>query len=280
MLVTGAGSGIGRAVSLVLARAGHCVYASMRLNAEHGPAHAEEARQFAARENADLRVIELDVLSEASCRAAVDQVLGEQGRIDVVVNNAAYALFGAAEEASDDQIRHQIDTNLIGSIQVIRAALPHLRAQGGGRILQVSSEGGQIAYPNFSLYHATKWGIEGFVEAVAQEVAPFGIAFTIVEPGPTRTNFGAGLVSPPPMAVYDDTPAGELRRAVMAGAFPIPGDPAKMADAMMDAAEHTPAPRRLLLGSGAYARVHAGLADRLSALEAQREVALATDVDA
>jgi NAD(P)-dependent dehydrogenase (short-subunit alcohol dehydrogenase family) len=89
----------------------------------------------------------------------------------VVVNNAGYGLFGAGEEVSDEQIRQQIDTNLIGSIQVIRAAPPHLRAQGGGRILQAASEGGQIAYPNFSVYHATKWGIEGFVEAVAQRVA-------------------------------------------------------------------------------------------------------------
>jgi NAD(P)-dependent dehydrogenase (short-subunit alcohol dehydrogenase family) len=87
-------------------------------------------------------------------------------------------------------MRQQIDTNLVGSIQVIRAALPHLRAQGGGRILQVSSEGGQIAYPGFSLYHATKWGIEGFVEAVSQEAAPFSIEFTIIEPGPTATDFG------------------------------------------------------------------------------------------
>ena len=94
-------------------------------------------------------------------------------------------------------MRQQIDTNLVGSIQVIRAALPHLRAQGGGRILQVSSEGGQIAYPGFSLYHATKWGIEGFVEAVSQEVAPFNIEFTIIEPGPTATDFGKSLVSTP-----------------------------------------------------------------------------------
>ena len=270
--ITGTSSGLGRVLTEKLLARGDRVAATLR--------RTDALDDLRALGGDRLWTAQLDVSDMETVRLVVDRAFRDLGRIDVVVNNAAYALFGAAEEASDDQIRHQIDTNLIGSIQVIRAALPHLRQQGGGRILQVSSEGGQIAYPNFSLYHATKWGIEGFVEAVAQEVAPFGIAFTIVEPGPTRTNFGAGLVSPPPMAVYDDTPAGELRRAVMAGAFPIPGDPAKMADAMMDAAEHTPAPRRLLLGSGAYARVHAGLADRLSALEAQREVALATDVDA
>ncbi len=240
--ITGTSSGLGRVLTEKLLARGDRVAATLR--------RTDALDDLRALGGDRLWTAQLDVSDMETVRSVVDRAFRDLGRIDVVVNNAAYALFGAAEEASDDQIRHQIDTNLIGSIQVIRAALPHLRAQGGGRILQVSSEGGQIAYPNFSLYHATKWGIEGFVEAVAQEVAPFGIAFTIVEPGPTRTNFGAGLVSPPPMAVYDDTPAGELRRAVMAGAFPIPGDPAKMADAMMDAAEHTPAPRRLLLGSG------------------------------
>ena len=133
-------------------------------------------------------------------------------------------------------MRQQIDTNLVGSIQVIRAALPHLRAQGGGRILQVSSEGGQIAYPGFSLYHATKWGIEGFVEAVSQEVAPFNIEFTIIESGPTATDFGKGMVSTPPTAVYEDTPVGEIRRAWSSGRFSVRGDAQKTARAMIDCA--------------------------------------------
>ena len=137
---------------------------------------------------------------------------------------------------SDSQIDQQIATNLTGSIQIIRAALPHLRAQGGGRILQVSSEGGQIAYPNFSLYHATKWGIEGFVESVAQEVAPFGIEMTLVEPGPARTGFGAALVTAQPMAEYDATPAGAVRRGIADGSFVIRGDAAKMVKAMLDCA--------------------------------------------
>ena len=115
------------------------------------------------------------------------------GRVDVVVGNAGYGLFGAGEEYTDDQIRHIIDTNLVGSIQLIRAALPHLRAQGGGRIIQLSSYGGQVvAFPGSSIYHATKWGIEGFAAAVATEVAPFNIGVTIVEPGGARTEFRYG----------------------------------------------------------------------------------------
>ena len=107
----------------------------------------------------------------------------------MIVSNAGYGLFGAAEELSDAQIDHIVATNLVGSIQLIRAALPHLRAQGGGRIIQMSTYGGQVAFAGNSMYHATKWGIEGFVDSVAQEVAPFGIGMTIVEPGGARSDF-------------------------------------------------------------------------------------------
>jgi len=215
----------------------------------------------------------------AAVRRVVDRAFAELGQIDVVVNNAGYGLFGAAEEVSDDQIRHQIDTNVIGSIQVIRAALPHLRAQGGGRILQVSSEGGQMVYPNFSLYHTTKWAIEGFVESVALEVAPFGIELTLIEPGPARTDFGKGLVIPPPMAVYEHTPAGEIRRVLASGGFEVKGDPDKMVKAMIESVDRSPAPRRLALGSTTYASIRAALVSRLAELDAQKAITLSTDVD-
>ncbi|KAF1050707.1 MAG: Diacetyl reductase [(S)-acetoin forming] [Burkholderia gladioli] len=168
-------------------------------------------------------------------RAAVDRAFAAFGRIDVAVGNAAYGLFGAVEEATDAQIDRQIATNITGSIQFVRAVLPHLRRQGGGRIVQVSSEGGQIAYPGFSLYHATKWGIEGFLESVAQEVKPFGIDVLIVEPGPTRTQFCASLDRTEPMPCYDATPVGEIRRAIASGAFNEYGDAERTVDAMLPA---------------------------------------------
>ena len=115
-------------------------------------------------------------------------------------------MFASVEEASDEQIERVLDTNLLGSIHVIRAALPHLRAQGHGRILQVSSAGGQTTYPNFSYYHASKWGIEGFCETIAQEVAPLGIGVTIVEPGATPTGFGGALDTAPAMSAYEPRP--------------------------------------------------------------------------
>ena len=270
-LVTGASSGIGRKLTELLLARGERVAATLR--------RAGALDTLQAQYGDSLWVASLDVTDTARIRAVVDRAFDELGRIDVVVSNAGYGLFGAAEEVSDEQIRHQIDTNLLGSIAVIRAALPHLRAQGGGRVLQVSSEGGQVAYPNFSLYHASKWGIEGFVEAAAQEVAPFGIEFTIVEPGPTRTEFGGALVSPPPMTAYENTPADDVRRAITTGAFAVKGDAGKTAQAMIDVAGSSPAPRRLTLGSQAYANVRAALTGRLAALEAQREIALSADAE-
>ncbi len=269
--ITGTSSGLGRLLTEKLLARGDRVAATLR--------RVDALDDLHARYGDQLWVAPLDVTDTDAVRDVTDRAFAALGRIDVVVSNAAYGRFGAAEELTDEQIRHQIDTNLIGSIQVIRSALPHLRAQGGGRILQVSSEGGQIAYPNFSLYHASKWAIEGFVESVAQEVAPFGIAFTIVEPGPARTSFSAGLVSPSPMAIYDDTPAGEVRRAVAAGAFALRGDPGKMVDAMIASADREPAPRRLLLGRDAYARVRAALVARVAALDEQRDIAMSTEAD-
>ena len=269
--ITGTSSGFGRAMTEKLLARGDRVAATLRKSGALDDLKA----QYGDR----LWIAALDVTDGNAVRAVVDRAFAEVGRIDVVVSNAGYGLFGTGEEVSDAQIRHQIDTNLIGSIALIRAALPHLRAQGGGRIVQVSSEGGQIAYPSFGLYHATKWGIEGFIEAVAQEVAPFGIGFTIAEPGPSKTDFGKGLVRAREMQVYDATPAGELRRAVAAGAFVLTGDAGKMAQAMIDSAEVSPAPRRLVMGASSYAAIRAALVQRIAELDAQKQVAFSTDSD-
>lgn len=270
-LITGSSSGIGRALVEQLLARGDRVAATLR--------RTDVLSELQTQYGEQLWLGALDVNDPAAIRQVVRQAFNDLGHIDVVVSSAGYALFGAAEEVSDEQIEQQLQTNLIGSIQLIRACLPHLREQGGGRILQVSSEGGQLAYPNFSLYHASKWGIEGFVEAVAQEVAPFGIQLTLVEPGPTRTNFGAALVSPSPMAVYEQTPAGDVRRAVASGAFALKGDPEKMAREMILVAASTLAPKRLLLGSDAYDRVHSALTERLTTLEQQQTQARSTELD-
>ena len=267
--ITGVSSGFGRIMTEKLLERGDRVAGTAR--------KLEQLAELKAKYGDQLWLAFLDLTNSDAVRRTVDSAFDQLGKIDVVVNNAGYGLFGAAEEVSDEQIRHQIETNLIGSIQVMRAALPHLRKQGGGRILQVSSTGGQFAFPAFSLYHATKWGIEGFVESVAQEVAPFGIELTIVEPGANGTNFAAGMVSPPSLEVYDKTPVGEVRRAVANHAFPMPGDPRKAAQAMIDCVDVHPAPLRLPLGSDTYTLVRGALEKRLTALESQKEIALAAD---
>ncbi len=270
--ITGTSSGFGRALTEELLESGDRVAATVR-----NPASMDRLKE---RYGARLWLATLDVTDADSIRQVVSAAFDQLGHIDVVVNNAGYGLAGAAEELTDRQIQHQIDTNLLGSIQVVRAALPFLRNQGGGRVIQLASMGGQMAFPGLSLYHATKWGIEGFIEATAQDVAPFGIEFTIVEPGSARTNFGgSSMAAGEPMPVYDVTPVGDLRRAAAAGAFPTPGDPRKMAQAIIDSTYCRPAPRRLALGSDAYTMIRQTLIGRIAELDAQRAIAMSTDAD-
>jgi NAD(P)-dependent dehydrogenase (short-subunit alcohol dehydrogenase family) len=267
--ITGASSGLGRIMTEKLLGRGDRVIGTAR--------RTDALSDLSAAHGELLHVSALDLTDTAAIRATLVEVFERFGRFDVIVSNAGFGLFGAAEELTDDQIDRQLATNLTGSIQLIRASLPHLRAQGGGRIVQVSSEGGQIAYPAFSLYHASKWGIEGFIESVAQEVAPFGIDFVIAEPGPTGTNFGAALDRAKPMEVYERTPAGEVRRGISSGEFVIRGDAANTVDAMIATADSEHPPFRLALGSTAYENIRAALANRLGALEAQRDVAFSAD---
>ena len=198
-----------------------------------------------------------------------------------MISNAGYGLFGAAEELTDAQVDHIIATNLTGSIQLIRAALPHLRAQGGGRIIQLSTYGGQVAFPGNSLYHATKWGIEGFCESVAQEVAPFGIGVTIVEPGGARTEFryGSAQVAETHARVRRQ-PRARLPAHARPGQRPGPRRPGP--DGRPDHRE-----RRCRTGAAAHGARLAGAGDTLATLrtrienfEAQAELAASTDFPA
>jgi NAD(P)-dependent dehydrogenase (short-subunit alcohol dehydrogenase family) len=269
-LITGISSGFGREMAgQVLAR-GERVAGTVR--------RRDSVRDLERQYGKALWVGELDLAETRAIRPLVDAAFDACGRIDVVVSNAGYGLFGAAEELSDEQVEHQLDTNLLGSIQLVRAALPHLRSQGGGRILQVSTVGGQAAFPGASLYHASKWGIEGFIDALAQEVAVFGIGCTLVEPGGARTGFryqGSRLA--PRIAAYDASPASHARRMIEEAASVPIGDPVRMVERMIASVDEQPAPRRLALGSDAWGAMHKQLAERLAALEAQRALAFSTD---
>ncbi len=263
--ITGTSSGFGRLLTERLLQRGDRVAATLR--------RPETLSDLHQQHGARLWTAQLDVTDAHQVRHVIDDAFATLGSIDVVVNNAGYGVFAAVEEASEQQVRQSIETNLLGSIHVIRAALPRLRAQRAGRILQISSAGGQTTYPNFSYYHAAKWGIEGFCETVAQEVAPFGISVTIVEPGATPTGFGASLDTAPVMAEYEETPAGEVRRAIGSGAFVLPNDPNKVAAAIVDLVESGATPLRLPLGSDAYDDVRRSLVARLAEHDMHRDIA-------
>ncbi|WP_409308912.1 SDR family oxidoreductase [Pectobacterium sp. B1J-3] len=267
--ITGTSTGLGRLMTERLLSRGDKVIATLRKQG----ALADLQTMYGEK----LKIIILDVTDSAAVKSATKQAFLDNEKIDVLVSNAGYGLFGAAEEVSDAQITRQIATNLVGSIQFIRAALPYLRKQGGGRIVQISSEGGQMAWPNFSLYHATKWGVEGFIESVSQEVAPFGIDFLIAEPGPTDTNFVSGVDIAEPMACYEQTPAGIVRRSLVDGSLEIKGDAVKTADAIIAAVDSENLPFRLALGSKAYHSIRQALTLRLETLETTKSITLSVD---
>src|SRR3954463_11144145 len=155
----------------------------------------------------------LDVTDRAADFAAVASAHEHFGRLDVIVNNAGYGQFGMVEELSENDARRQIETNLFGALWVTQAALPFLREQGGGHIMQVSSIGGISAFPNVGMYHASKWGLEGFSQALAQEVADFGIAVTIIEPGGFSTDWAGDSAShSTPLPAYDEVREKTLQR--------------------------------------------------------------------
>jgi NAD(P)-dependent dehydrogenase (short-subunit alcohol dehydrogenase family) len=267
--ITGVNSGFGRHMTEQLLERGDRVAGTVRRPGSVDDLKDKYGDRF--------WVATLDVTDLPSVRVTVDRAFAELGRVDVIVNNAGYGLFGAAEELTDEQVIAQINTNLLGSIQVVRAALPHLRAQGGGRLIQMSTYGGQATNPGASLYHAGKWGIEGFMEGTARDVAPFNIGVTIVEPGGARTEFRFdSLQIAEPLAAYDGTPAAMVRGAKDRSRPPL-GDPAKMATIIIDSAGQEPAPLRLVLGSDAYRFVTAALRERLAQIEPQEAAAATTD---
>ncbi|MCA7001633.1 SDR family oxidoreductase [Dickeya solani] len=269
-LITGVSTGFGRELTQQLLAKGDCVVGTVRNLASVQPLMDQWPETF--------RPEILDVTDTGAISGVVDRTFKQFGRIDVAISNAGYGLFGAAEELSDRQIEQMIATNLLGSIQFIRRVIPIMRQQGGGRIIQISSYGGQVAFPGNSLYHATKWGIEGFVESVAQEVAPFGIGMTLVEPGGARTEFRYGSAQVATlMPVYDATPAHAFLRMLDPANGLAPGDPARMATRIIESVDRQPAPLRMVLGSQALQGTIDVLRERLRNFEQQVDLAASTD---
>jgi NAD(P)-dependent dehydrogenase (short-subunit alcohol dehydrogenase family) len=207
--------------------------------------------------------LELDVTDRTAAFGVVKQAFDHFGRIDIVVNNAGYGLFGMIEELSEADIRDQMATNLFGALWVTQAALPYFRAQGGGHFLQVSSIGGISAFPNVGGYHASKWALEGFSQALAQEVADFGIHVTLIEPGGFSTDWaGSSAQHATPLAAYDTfrEKAAEARKARTAQ----PGDPHASATAVMKIVDAENPPLRVFFGDAPLAIATADYEGRLA----------------
>jgi NAD(P)-dependent dehydrogenase (short-subunit alcohol dehydrogenase family) len=263
--ITGASGGLGRHVVEYALQKGDFVTATVR----RIPALDDLRQRYGDRLSVEL----LDLSPPADVDTVVTRVI-EARPVDIVVNNAGYALVGAAEEMSIDQIRDQVEVLLIAPMLLTRAFLAPMREQGGGRIVQISSMGGQVAVPSHSAYHAGKWGLEGFTESVAQEVADFDIRLTVVEPGGTRTDFLSAMKFTQESKPYRDTAVGEIRRALRsADQGALTADPRMIAAIIYDTTRQSDPPLRLTLGLDSVESVHGALTRRLSALESQRALA-------
>jgi NAD(P)-dependent dehydrogenase (short-subunit alcohol dehydrogenase family) len=226
-----------------------------------------------------VKTLALDVTDKSAVDMAVRQANDHFGRIDVVVNNAGFGLFGAIEEVTEAQARAQIETNLFGALWVSKAVLPYMRAQGFGHIIQVSSAGGVAAYPTFGLYHASKWALEGFSQALQGEVAQLGLKVTIVEPGGYATQWGrSSAVHSEPIQAYD--PIRNAMTSAMGSM--VLGDPIATAPAIMKVVDAAEPPLRIFLGAGNLEMIRAEYAGRIAvweqwdpvAIEAQGKTAL------
>lgn len=268
IFITGINRGLGRCLAEQILEAGGRVAGTAR--------DLSQLSDLKVRHGDRLWLSMLDLTDVRGIEQALGSAFAELGRVDVVVSNAGYSLLGAAEECTEEQIRHILDTNLLGSIYLARAAVPMMRAQGAGRLVQISSSVGHTAFPGLALYCASKWAIEGFYEALAIEVAGFGISTTLVQPGAIRTEFGSSGVVSQEHEAYRGTPAHHFRQMEP---FEASGDPVKMARAILLTLGQTPAPPRLALGRDAYHMIKQALTARLAQLDLLPELTFSTDCE-
>ena len=270
--ITGAASGFGHAFAEHALALGHNVVATAR--------DAGRLADLVALAPDRVLATPLDVDAAGAAEAAVEAAVARFGRIDVLVNNAGYGVVGALEETSDADLRALMNTNFFGAMAVTRAALPVLRAQKSGAIVNISSLGGQLSFAGFSAYSASKFALEGASEALAQEVAPFGIKVLIVEPGQFRTQLaGSGMRHMPVIEAYQPV-VGATREFAHSMHNTQAGDPRKAAVAIAKALEAGHTPLRLQLGGDSVDAVRAHAQALLKDIEAWEALSRSTDFDA
>jgi NAD(P)-dependent dehydrogenase (short-subunit alcohol dehydrogenase family) len=272
-LITGSGSGLGRAIAEAALSAGNRVIATAR--------NPEQLTDLVARYGPHARGVRLDVTNEEEGTLAVRAAVETFGRLDVLVNNAGYGDTRPFEQVPSDEFRRLVETCLFGVVNLTRAALPIMRRQRSGHIIQISSLGGRTAFPGNAAYFASKWAVGGFTESVALETAPFGVKVTALEPGAMRTNWGkrAHLEREPLLADYQSSVGASMKQ--MEGYWGHEGgDPVKVAQVVLKIAGAERLPPHILLGSDAFR--YARKAEQARAADADRwqAVSSAVDVDA
>jgi NAD(P)-dependent dehydrogenase (short-subunit alcohol dehydrogenase family) len=271
-LLTGSSRGLGRQIAEATLAAGHRLVATAR--------RPEALADLAERYGRQVLPVALDVTDPGAAQAAVAVGVEAFGRLDVVVNNAGYANLASVEDISLTDFREQIDANLFGVVNVTKAALPVLRAQGDGHIIQVSSIGGRLATAGLAAYQAAKWAVGGFSEVLAREVGPLGIKVTVLEPGGMQTDWaGSSMRVPPVSEPYRATVGAMAALHHDGGSPPALGDPAKVAQVVLAVADMDEPPLRLILGSEAYAYATAAAAARAQSDAAWRDLTISTDRD-
>ncbi|MGN6637908.1 MAG: oxidoreductase [Mucilaginibacter sp.] len=269
--ITGSSRGLGRSLTEAVLAHGDKVAATAR--------NPEQLKDLAEKYPEQIFPIKLDVTDKQQIITAVEDTIKKFGRIDVLVNNAGFGIIGAAEAYTDEQVRSQLDTNFYAPIEVTRIVLPYMRKQRSGRILQISSIGGRVGNPGLTMYQAAKFGLGGFSEALAKEVAPLGIKVTSVEPGGFRTDWATASMSfAPDVEGYEQT-VGTRKALFTSDQFVPMGDPDKAAKAMIALAEHPEPPVHLLLGSEAVGMVKQATIVRNEEMEKWLAVSTSTNAD-
>ncbi len=268
--ITGSSRGLGRSLTEAVLASGDKVAATAR--------NPETLDNLVEKYPGQIYPVQLDVTDYPQVHKVVADAVAHFGRIDVLVNNAGFGIVGAAEAYTDEQVRSQLETNLYAPIEVTRVILPYMRKQGAGRILQISSVGGQVGNAGVSIYQAAKFGLSGFSEALAKEVAHLGILVTCVEPGGFRTDWaGASMTYAPALADYEIV--NKRQELFESGQFIPMGDPDKAAAAMVDLAKHPEPPIHLVLGSEAAGMVKQANDTRQAEFDKWMPVTLSTDHD-
>jgi NAD(P)-dependent dehydrogenase (short-subunit alcohol dehydrogenase family) len=269
-LITGASQGLGQILAETALERGHSVaLTARRVDAVEGLRSRYPDRAIA---------VQLDVTDDAQVVRAVAETESRFGGVDILVNNVGFGFIGAVEEADPAEYRSLFDANVFGLVEMTRAVPPGMRGRGRGHIINLSSSGGIAASAGFGYYCATKFAVEGLSEALAGEVAPFGIGVTIVEPGSFRTNFRGGSLRSAAhiIGAYADT-SGAARTAIPEGHGAQPGDPRKAAAILVDMVERGAHPLRLPLGSDCLSRFEKKIAMLQSTYDEGREIAELTD---